>query len=78
MSTPIAQNVADIKIDFGIETGMVKPVHSTGQGPLIFGPDFSMFSYLKEAGVPYARLHDVGGMYGQNLWGLLKVGTHKS
>ena len=23
----------------------------------------SMFRYLKEAGVPYARLHDVGGMF---------------
>ena len=28
----------------------------------------SMFRYLKEAGVPYVRLHDVGGMFGQNLW----------
>ena len=58
----------DIAIDFGTETGQVKPVHAAGQGPLLFGPDFSMFRYLKEAGVPYARLHDVGGMFGQNLW----------
>ncbi len=57
-----------ISIDFGKSAGPVKPVHSTGQGPLLFGPDFSMFRYLKEAGVPYARLHDVGGMFGQNLW----------
>ncbi len=58
----------DVKIDFDEEVGVVKPVHSTGQGPLLFGPDFSMFRYLKEAGVPYVRLHDVGGMFGQNLW----------
>ena len=59
---------ADIEIDFGTATGPVKPVHAAGQGPLLFGPDFSMFRYLKEAGVPYVRLHDVGGMFGQNLW----------
>ena len=58
----------DVKIDFDEEVGVVKPVHSAGQGPLLFGPDFSMFRYLKEAGIPYVRLHDVGGMFGQNLW----------
>lgn len=57
--TPVAQG-ADIEIDFGTATGPVKPVHAAGQGPLLFGPDFSMFRYLKEAGVPYVRLHDVG------------------
>ena len=58
----------NISIDFDKLACPVKPVHATGQGPLLSGPDFSMFSYLKEAGVPYARLHDVGGMFGQNLW----------
>ena len=67
-ATLTAVHGADIEIDFGTETGPVKPVHAVGQGPLLFGPDFSMFRYLKEAGVPYARLHDVGGMFGQNLW----------
>ena len=67
-ATLTAAHGADIEIDFGTETGPVKPVHAVGQGPLLFGPDFSMFRYLKEAGVPYARLHDVGGMFGQNLW----------
>ena len=58
----------DVKIDFGKAVGPMKPVHAAGQGPLLFGPNFSMFRYLKEAGVPYVRLHDVGGMFGQNLW----------
>ena len=58
----------DVKVDFDEVEGAIKPVHSTGQGPLAFGPDFSMFRYLKDAGVPYVRLHDVGGMFGQNLW----------
>ena len=59
-----------ISIDFSKTAGPVKPVHSTGQGPLLPGkaPDFSMFRYLKEAGVPYARLHDVGGWFGGNLY----------
>jgi len=60
-----------LSIDFGKTIGPVKPVHSTGQGPLLQrgeAPDFSMFRHLKEAGVPYARLHDVGGMFGGNLW----------
>ena len=57
-------------IDFTKTVGPVKPVHSTGQGPLLPGqaPDFSMFRYLKEAGVPYARLHDVGGRFGGSLY----------
>ena len=59
-----------VSIDFAKSDGPVKPVHSTGQGPLLRGqaPDFSMFRYLKEAGVPYARLHDVGGMFGGGLF----------
>ena len=59
-----------VSIDFSKPAGPVKPVHSTGQGPLLGGkaPDFSMFRYLKEAGVPYARLHDVGGRFGGNLY----------
>jgi hypothetical protein len=59
-----------LTIDFTNTVGPVKPVHSTGQGPLLPGqaPDFSMFRYLKEAGVPYARLHDVGGRFGGSLY----------
>ena len=59
---------AEVKVDFSDKVGPVKPVHSAGQGPLLWGPDFSMFRYLKEAGIPYVRLHDVGGTFGQNLW----------
>ena len=60
-----------IAIDFSKSAGPVKPVHSVGQGPVLPGfkmPDFSMFRHLKEAGVPYARLHDVGGWFGGNLY----------
>ena len=61
---------ADVTVDFGAATGPVKPVHAAGQGPLVGGdaPNFSMFSYLKEANIPYVRLHDVGGMFGKNIY----------
>lgn len=46
-------------------TKPVKPVHGVGQPPLL-GCDCSMFHYLTEAGIPFSRLHDVGGVYGEN------------
>ena len=60
---------AEVKIDWNAETGPVKPVNAVGQPPMLGGPrEFSMFHYLKEAGVPYSRLHDVGGWLGHGLW----------
>ena len=47
--------------------GKIKPMHGVGQPP-IQGTDFSMFRYLNEAGIPFSRLHDVGGWFGGNLW----------
>ncbi|MBQ9545502.1 MAG: hypothetical protein IJV00_10300 [Clostridia bacterium] len=47
--------------------GQVKPVHGVGQPPML-GLDCSMFSYLKDAGVPFSRLHDVGGWFGGNMF----------
>ena len=61
-------SATDVRIDFEKAERPVKPVHSVGQGPLIEFDDYSMFPYLKEAGVPYARLHDVGGWFGQNMF----------
>jgi len=43
--------------------GKIKPMHGVGQPPVI-GTDFSRIDYLAEAGVPFSRLHDVGGPYG--------------
>lgn len=56
-----------IKIDFNNIVGRIKPMHGVGQPPFT-GADFSMLRYLKDAGVPYSRLHDVGGAYGGNRW----------
>lgn len=47
--------------------GKIKPMHGVGQPPFS-GCDFSMFHWLTEAGIPYSRLHDVGGAYGEFRW----------
>lgn len=56
-----------VKIDFTKTIGEIKPMHGVGQPP-IYGTDFYLFSYLKEAGIPFSRLHDVGGPYGGFRW----------
>ena len=53
---------AEVKVDFGKAVGPVKPVNGVGQPPLVGKlANYPMFHYLKEAGIPYSRLHDVGG-----------------
>lgn len=56
--------MAKIKVDFSKITGKMKPVHAVGQPPIIGWSNASMFHFLTEAGIPYARLHDVGGGFG--------------
>ena len=47
-------------------TRQVKPVNGVGQPPMIGAPrSFPMMHYLKDAGIPFSRLHDVGGAYGR-------------
>ena len=57
----------NIKVDLNSKIGTIKPMHGVGQPPFS-GVDFSMFKYLTDAGIPYSRLHDVGGKYGGNRW----------
>ena len=59
---------ATITVDEAKEIGPVKPVNGVGQPPLYGIGEYPMFKYLKEAGVPFSRLHDVGGMYGRNVF----------
>ena len=60
---------ADVWVDVDRVTGPVKPVNGVGQPPMVGGPkSFRMMHWLKEAGIPYSRLHDVGGWLGQGLW----------
>ncbi len=61
--------MAIINVDFNIIAGEIKAMHATGQPPLKGGfmkLDFSHIQYLKDANIPYSRLHDVGGPYGAN------------
>ena len=55
--------MAAITVDFSQNKGKIKPVHGVGQPPFS-GVDFCMFHYLSEAGIPFSRLHDVGGYLG--------------
>ena len=56
---------AEIVVDFDKALGSVKPVNGVGQPPMLGGPkNFRMMHYLAEAGIPYSRLHDVGGAFG--------------
>ena len=56
-----------ITADFARMCGTIKPMHGIGQPPAT-GLDNTMFHYLTEAGIPYARLHDVGGWLGHGLY----------
>lgn len=56
-----------LQADFTKTIGLVKPMHGIGQPPSV-GHDTSMYHYLKEAGIPYSRLHDVGGWLGGGLY----------
>ncbi len=57
----------NIRIDFSKVSGKIKAMHGAGQPPLS-GVSTEYFKYLKEAGIPYSRLHDVGNWFGGNLW----------
>ena len=60
---------AVVTVDFSRETGPVKPMHGIGQPPMAGAlAGWSMMHYLKEAGIPYARLHDVGDCFGGGLY----------
>ena len=58
---------AKITVDFNNIKGTVKPMHGVGQPP-VTGLSNSLFHYLKRAGIPYSRLHDVSGWMGQGLY----------
>ncbi|MBQ6914307.1 MAG: right-handed parallel beta-helix repeat-containing protein [Kiritimatiellae bacterium] len=57
-----------VKVDFAALAGRIKPVNGVGQPPIQGYTGYGMFHYLKEAGIPYSRLHDVGGAFGKNIF----------
>ncbi len=57
----------NLSVDFEKVTGKWKPMHGVGQPPMT-GLSGSLFHYMTEAGIPYSRLHDVGGWMGGGLY----------
>lgn len=52
-----------INVNFNNIISKIKPMHAVGQPPF-WGVDYTTFQYLKDAKIPYSRLHDVGGSFG--------------
>ena len=56
--------MALIHLDSTRTAGKIKPMHGGGQPPVVSDSSDRFFHYLTEAGIPYSRLHDVGGAFG--------------
>jgi len=59
----------ELKFDFEKKLGKIKPMHAVGQPPTWTCDDGLatwLMHYLKEANIPYSRMHDVGGHFGEN------------
>ena len=54
-----------ITINQNQKLGKIKPMHSVGQPPVT---QPKLFSYIKEAHIPYSRLHDVEGRFGSGIY----------
>ncbi len=48
-----------MKVTFDKIISEIKPMHAVGQPPML-ATNCEHFKYLTQAGIPYARLHDVG------------------
>nr|MBQ4319738.1 hypothetical protein [Clostridia bacterium] len=59
--------VTNITYDHNKTLGKIKAMHAVGQPPFI-GTDYSYMHYLKDADIPYSRLHDVAGWFGGNMY----------
>lgn len=57
----------EIRINPSRPLGRVKAMHAVGQPPFPH-MDPGYLHYLTEAHIPYARLHDVGGLFGGNMY----------
>ena len=63
------ENQMKINVNFDNVVGRIKPMHAVGQPPFTGGfasINFSPMEILRDANIPYSRLHDVGGAFGGN------------
>ena len=56
-----------MRIDFTAPTGKIKPMHAINNAPMHW-TFCDAFHYLTEAKIPYARLHDTGGLLGGGIF----------
>ena len=54
-------------IEFKTKIGKIKPMHAINNIPIL-GTSDKLHHYVGEAGIPFVRLHDTGGRYGQNVF----------
>lgn len=52
-----------VQLDFDTVVGKIKPLHGIDNAP-VRGLSTDLMHYLKDAGIPYSRLNDMGGAYG--------------
>ena len=53
----------NLKIDFTKTVGNINPLHGINNAPVLGGEacvNSALFHYMKEAGIPFSRLHDTG------------------
>ena len=53
-----------LKIVFDKITGIIKPMHAINNPPTVPGDIYGLYEKIREANIPYARLHDTGGRFG--------------
>lgn len=56
--------MAKITVNTAKAVKQMKPMHGGGQPPVLGNAKNTYFHYLTEAGIPFSRLHDVGGAFG--------------
>ncbi len=56
-----------MNINFTAPKGHIKPMHAVNNAPM-FWTFCDAFHYLTEANIPYARLHDTGGLLGGGIF----------
>lgn len=59
--TGLAEDPAGIAVDFAQAAGEIKPLHGVNNSPVQYGDEIKSF---REAGIPFARLHDTAGAFG--------------
>ena len=55
-----------LKLNERNKLGPMRPVHGVGNAPVLGWNSGTLLHFLGDAGIPYSRLHDMGGVFGGN------------